>query len=74
LIKPIAVYAVMRETRDGTWEVVSAWTDEYDARYEVARWEQDSKAPYAYVKGTLLIGGEDESYAPDAEGNLQVSL
>jgi hypothetical protein len=37
-------------------EILSAWTDEYAAKYEASRWEQDSKIKHDYVRGSLVVG------------------
>ena len=34
-------------------EPVSAWVDEYDAKYEAARWSENYKEDWDYVPGTL---------------------
>lgn len=53
-------YAVQRAKRWSSagveeWETLSAWTDIYAAKYEAARWEQDSKVPHRYVTATLVL-------------------
>jgi hypothetical protein len=59
----IPVYVVGRHDPDGV-EILSAWPDEYHARYEADRWSQDSKVTHEYIKGILVIPAEG---TPDAD-------
>jgi hypothetical protein len=50
---------IVRKFTHGTQqppEILSAWADEYAAKFEANRWMQDSKIPHDYVTGVLLIG------------------
>lgn len=40
--------------------IVSAWTDVYKAKFEAARWKQDSKIPHDYVEGNLQLQDDVE--------------
>ena len=55
----IPVYVVRRYGKDGI-EILSAWPDTYEAKFEADRWEQDSKVRHDYVKGELVIPVEGE--------------
>ena len=55
---------VVREKNEGEVKVLSAWSDVYAAKYEAARWEQDSKIEHDYIEGVLEI--EDKSYGSEA--------
>jgi hypothetical protein len=50
-------YVVRRHNTDGVG-ILSAWLDEYKARFEADRWSQDSKVRHDYIKGTLVIPSE----------------
>jgi hypothetical protein len=54
----ITCYIVRRYDPDRV-EILSAWPDEYSARYEADRWSQDSKVNHDYVKGSLVIPAEN---------------
>lgn len=53
----VPVYVVRRfpEGREKPPVLVSAWADIYDAKHEALRWEQDTKVPYDYVEGVLIL-------------------
>ena len=36
-------------------EVLSAWPNEYAAKFEAQRWEQDLKVTHDYVPGVLIL-------------------
>jgi hypothetical protein len=56
LMEEIDIYAVRaKDPGTGKMIVVSAWTDVYRAKFEAARWEQDLKTPYDYVRATLIL-------------------
>lgn len=50
----IPVYIVRRYGQDNV-EVLSAWPDEYEAKFEADRWAQDSKVLHDYTEGTLVV-------------------
>ena len=61
-IEQAEVFVVRRAVRWSnqaveSWEIVSAWADEYHAKHEAMRWEQDSKRPHDYVRGKLIVVG-----------------
>lgn len=52
---------------------LSAWPDEYTAKYEASRWEQDSKQPHDYVEGILLVKmKEEEDGVPEEPASASV--
>jgi hypothetical protein len=59
-LSQITVYVVRRPLH-GERVVVSAWPDEYAAKFEANRWSQDYKEDWDYVEGSLYT--EDD---PDA--------
>jgi hypothetical protein len=52
-------WIVRRLEADGP-VTLSAWPDEYAAKYEASRWEQDSKMPHDYIEGILLVKVKEE--------------
>lgn len=52
---PVYVVRKFSEGRNKPPVIVSAWADVYEAKYEATRWEQDSKVPYDYVEGVLVL-------------------
>lgn len=56
----IPVY-VVRRYRPDSIEVLSAWPEECEARFEAGRWAQDSKVLHDYVEGALVIPAESTS-------------
>jgi hypothetical protein len=59
------VFAVRQPDKAGKLFVVSAWTDEYCAKYEAARWTQDLKEDWDYVPAVLVVEENDD--APTTE-------
>lgn len=53
--EPVLVYIVRKFTQgpEQTPEILSAWTNEYAAKHEATRWEQDSKIRHDYVRGWI---------------------
>lgn len=51
----VLVYIVRKFTQgpEQKPEILSAWTDEYAAKHESTRWEQDTKIKHDYVRGWL---------------------
>lgn len=56
----IKVFAVRNAQR----EFVSAWTDEYDAKFEAARWSQDRKEDWDYVPAELVVEDGEAAQEP----------
>lgn len=51
----VKVFAVRRTDQKQRRRVVSAWVDEYSAKFEADRWAQDFKEDWDYVPATLVL-------------------
>jgi hypothetical protein len=61
----IRVFAVRRTDQKGRRRVVSAWVDEYSAKFEAERWSQDFKEDWDHVPATLVLEEGDGDTDPE---------
>ena len=63
--RAVRAYIVRRKEVDGH-TILSAWPDEFEAKYEAARWEQDSKVSHDYIEGVLLTERVEDGVPEEA--------